>query len=576
MTGIEAGKTWSRIGPQDVPTSGSASGIWQLNEAAEYIGSGDWPAPTAGHWTFLGDPEKASGQPISLYSEGGLYQTAAQASAGNNEHLIVARVTDNTGITGSAVAIINGLRINGNAPASGTISFNKGSWWSLSNGIQFQQRGSVIAEDSSGNIYIQYAGYVGGTYWPPKRFSRIIKLNSSLAEQVAYSYKNTANVNDGLRYGTLTFMNDELMSMADCYEPQMFGQIKIAKSWNKHSTSTLQEGGQGYHIDGNGNSDSASQLFSNHIVQNTGATSGQTANVALQNYDDQLGTTRPQIQLFQLTWNGSSSSYNTTMDFTLASSSTGGDNYYLMDMESEGNDFFVLGWGTANSVVSGSKNYGAICKYTWGDATGTVDFYVMKLQAGGKNESMTPYSICLDYANNACYVHGQATNIGASNTALSSVWIAKLNLDSSSKKPTSLAWINSYCNEDFACYPKSGRNGLKLTANNTITSFGYSQNQANPSYAPAVISLITVPTDGSSKGGAGSIGSCSVTSHDISSFTLYQASAASTNVTLAAYQSGVTNMTLNTGNVLANADAQGTSNYTTLVPDPQEYIGGGV
>ena len=46
MTGIAAGKTWSRIGPEVAPTSSSASGVWLINEVAENLGAGTWPNPT--------------------------------------------------------------------------------------------------------------------------------------------------------------------------------------------------------------------------------------------------------------------------------------------------------------------------------------------------------------------------------------------------------------------------------------------------------------------------------------------------------------------------------------------------
>ena len=45
MTGISAGKTWSRIGAEVAPTSGAASGVWQMQEVAENVGAGTWPAP---------------------------------------------------------------------------------------------------------------------------------------------------------------------------------------------------------------------------------------------------------------------------------------------------------------------------------------------------------------------------------------------------------------------------------------------------------------------------------------------------------------------------------------------------
>ena len=43
MTGISAGKTWSRIGAEVAPTSSAASGVWQIGEVAENVGAGTWP-----------------------------------------------------------------------------------------------------------------------------------------------------------------------------------------------------------------------------------------------------------------------------------------------------------------------------------------------------------------------------------------------------------------------------------------------------------------------------------------------------------------------------------------------------
>lgn len=52
MTGISAGKTWSRIGAEVAPTSSAASGVWQMQEVAENVGAGTWPAPKV-HWEAL-------------------------------------------------------------------------------------------------------------------------------------------------------------------------------------------------------------------------------------------------------------------------------------------------------------------------------------------------------------------------------------------------------------------------------------------------------------------------------------------------------------------------------------------
>jgi len=44
VTGISAGKAWSRIGAEVAPTSSAASGVWQIGEVAENVGAGTWPA----------------------------------------------------------------------------------------------------------------------------------------------------------------------------------------------------------------------------------------------------------------------------------------------------------------------------------------------------------------------------------------------------------------------------------------------------------------------------------------------------------------------------------------------------
>jgi len=48
VTGIEAGKTWSRVGPEVAPTSSSASGVFTLSEYSENQGAGTWPNPPTG------------------------------------------------------------------------------------------------------------------------------------------------------------------------------------------------------------------------------------------------------------------------------------------------------------------------------------------------------------------------------------------------------------------------------------------------------------------------------------------------------------------------------------------------
>ena len=85
MAGIEAGKTWSRIGAEVAPTDSAAPGVWgDLNEVAENVGAGTWPAPIysdyeyiAGHtfdgstssYTFTSIPQTYGTLRIVLYSK---------------------------------------------------------------------------------------------------------------------------------------------------------------------------------------------------------------------------------------------------------------------------------------------------------------------------------------------------------------------------------------------------------------------------------------------------------------------------------------------------------------------------
>jgi len=65
VTGIAAGKTWSRIGPEVAPTSSSASGVWTLQEYSENQGAGTWPNPTLG-WVAWWTAPNGSPQGINM------------------------------------------------------------------------------------------------------------------------------------------------------------------------------------------------------------------------------------------------------------------------------------------------------------------------------------------------------------------------------------------------------------------------------------------------------------------------------------------------------------------------------
>jgi hypothetical protein len=69
MTGIEAGKTWSRIGAEVAPTSSAASGVWgSLNEVSGYVGAGTWPAPQEDYQLLSTTTVSVATDTISLMS----------------------------------------------------------------------------------------------------------------------------------------------------------------------------------------------------------------------------------------------------------------------------------------------------------------------------------------------------------------------------------------------------------------------------------------------------------------------------------------------------------------------------
>ena len=69
MPGISAGKTWSRIGAEVAPTSSAASGVFQIQELAENVGAGTWPAPPSGVFECIAK-ETVSGSSTTSFEFG--------------------------------------------------------------------------------------------------------------------------------------------------------------------------------------------------------------------------------------------------------------------------------------------------------------------------------------------------------------------------------------------------------------------------------------------------------------------------------------------------------------------------
>ena len=106
MTGISAGKTWSRIGAEVAPTSSAASGVWTLNEVAENVGADTWPAPK----DFIFDP-------IATYTFDG--SAASYTFSGIPQTYAGLRLITKTAVSGSHSADFHiGVQINGDTASN--------------------------------------------------------------------------------------------------------------------------------------------------------------------------------------------------------------------------------------------------------------------------------------------------------------------------------------------------------------------------------------------------------------------------------------------------------------------------
>ena len=61
------GENGSVIGPQNLPTSSAAPGVWSMGEIAEAVRDGIWPAPANGYILLYGDPDNAGGVSAETY-----------------------------------------------------------------------------------------------------------------------------------------------------------------------------------------------------------------------------------------------------------------------------------------------------------------------------------------------------------------------------------------------------------------------------------------------------------------------------------------------------------------------------
>jgi len=142
VTGIEAGKTWSRIGPEVAPTLSSASGVWTLQENAENQGAGTWPNPPIGWMAYFKTPYSTGADvytQLMLDDSDNIYINTMGTVAGWAQTSIVKLNSD-----GAAVAGIN---------TTGT------------NYVFYKETKGLVHDAANNKVFLTGTWYQGGD-WP--------------------------------------------------------------------------------------------------------------------------------------------------------------------------------------------------------------------------------------------------------------------------------------------------------------------------------------------------------------------------------------------------------------------------
>ena len=154
MTGISAGKTWSRIGAEVAPTSSAASGVWQIQEVAENVGAGTWPAPPAGVFECIAK------ETVSGSSTTSVEFTSIPASTYDNIEVVVSWVPATSDST-SGISWTLEIETNGEA------GNNYGVAWNGASGAS-----SSASASNTAYLYGSQPFYMGDTNYQNGFFNR--------------------------------------------------------------------------------------------------------------------------------------------------------------------------------------------------------------------------------------------------------------------------------------------------------------------------------------------------------------------------------------------------------------------
>jgi len=494
------GENGSVIGPQNLPTSSAAPGVWSLGEIAEAERDGIWPAPASGYVMVVGLPDTAGTD---------FYPYNIQLLNNGTTARLGGRWNPGGGNPNGRICYMN-LDLSGGAAAAPTTATVQTAWsFSISSatqeGIYAEQPGGLWV-DSSDN------SYETGNVYPATSASSydyynlgVNKYDSSGTQQWQTVYRqNTGAYSPGMQRAVV--WHDETNN--DCVFLCYF-QDSLA-GWNKrrHQMVLLDDS------TGNMRSTSWNRMVymnnENSSVNNQMGSGIKRSNVngtkiaTLHDYYDNSDKSLVSPILWDMGQPYSVSSGWTTTSVGLRNISTGGTDItgtgICLDSS---NNVYVTGFFQATGITGPYTPYNVfVAKY---NSTGTLQWiYCLRQQAGGESTSLMGGGIEIDGTD--LYISGYSNKVGGS---VSAPFLARL--DVSAATP-SLTWINQAANATYNCYAQA----VKRVGSDQVVSWGYGQ--TDPGSVVGVMASMNI--DGSTTG-SGTVDGVAWTSIDLSPYIVF-------------------------------------------------------
>ena len=554
------GENGSVIGPQNLPTSSAASGIWSMGEIAEAQRDGVWPSPSSGYILLYGDPDNAGGVSAETYpynivklSNGTTVRIGGRfgTSASNSSRLASGEIDLSGGAAVAPTTVANQLAWNWAKTGTTytTITNQPGSMW----------------VDGSDNLY-----QCGRTYDASYGYgnSMFVKYNSSQVNQWYQSWKSLPQGGTTYPYGA---QQPQIIKTAGT-NSRVVGMMNVST----YRTSSYKGRIQIQPMDdSNGTPTAGSKMvYPSNDTTYTSQMNGQpffSKNV----YNDFFATTMPmydstgsQMPAIML-WEAESANLQNQFGFNVAAlrnQSTGasgyGSTYGGQCAIDSSNNIYVVCYGDS-SKASGQTGTNAltniiIAKY---NSSGALQWaYALRQQTGGallgQGSNMYGGGIICDGTD--LYVTGYSTSEDGvqSNNYNQAPFIARI--DNSGATP-SLTWINQACNPDYSCYAQS----VERVGTDQVVSFGYGQTDPSSNVVGVMCSM---NIDGTTIG-TGDVDGISWEIHDISSYIIFQdATAGTENVLFSNFNSAAGNVLTASSSPMEASNTGTISNFATGAP----------